>query len=365
MKTVILGAGASYDSVHQFFERFDGHQYQPPLTNGLFQLIPEYEKLYQVYPGVRALLSELRAATNIEEYFQEQWNFAVKYRATELMAQLVNVQFYLQQLLFDCSQKWSNAGPSNYDTVVRWAYRYSKSTGEPVQFISFNYDLLLEGALKRQYGLPQDELSIDDYVANEIKLLKPHGSCNWYRTFRDPITAPNKWSSAQALYHWKYDLDKIESMLSPEIHAEPRIRNHALEHGQKGWFPQLVIPLRDKDSFVMPPQHLQIMKRHLSGTDEVLVIGWKAQEQEFQRTLAECCGNRQLRVTLVCHSSGKAVQRTLSSVLPKATFSIRNEDAVVSHEMENGDIGSMSLGPGGFASYVINVQSGRVPNFFG
>jgi hypothetical protein len=49
--------------------------------------------------------------------------------------------------------------------------------------------------------------------------------------------------------------------------------------------PAIAIPVKNKNSFECPKDHVEALKRDLSRVTKILVIGWRAQEQHFAQEL--------------------------------------------------------------------------------
>lgn len=200
MKIVILGAGASFDSINKFHEpnNADVLMWKPPLGNDIFGSRSNFREIYNKYPGSSNLSHAISASADVEEYFQQKWDLAIKHQDKYTLANIISVQYCLQELFYTISENYSNdVGSSNYHILVQQAYDYHLATGEDVVFITFNYDLLLEYAVLSFFN-EGGEINEDFYTKYPIKIFKPHGSCNWFK-------ASYKYS--------KYELLKIKPKL--------------------------------------------------------------------------------------------------------------------------------------------------------
>lgn len=369
MKTVIFGAGASYDSISEYYPSFKSDPNKlvcrPPLTRDLFQIIPWYEKLQRSFPGVRALLPGLKSANDIELFLQSKWDFATRHDAPEMLANLINTQFYLQELLLQCSTVWANAGISNYEALVGQAYEYTAATKQDVLFVSFNYDLLLEGAIRKWYFTMAEMMDLGHYVSSPIKLIKPHGSCNWFRPIKKNSISAGNQTLAHALFNSRINFQTIDDCLERDFVALSRSQNRAAQQGERLLFPQLVIPLRSKDDLVLPLEHVAVLIDKLKKTTELLVIGWKGQEETFLSLLKEHIGDRKIPVTIVCRNSSSIVKQALHPSLPNADFIDFNLNAErhISGPRDSGEYNELFEG-GSFSSYVWNTSRGMWQSFF-
>src|SRR5258708_3942654 len=100
MKMVVLGAGASYDSLFEIFNTDLEEKWRPPLATQLFEPRPEFREILLQYLGMKMLYSELNTVDDIEDYFQNKFNFASLTNSNELFCALSGVQFALQDLMF-------------------------------------------------------------------------------------------------------------------------------------------------------------------------------------------------------------------------------------------------------------------------
>ena len=373
MKTVIFGAGASYDCIKSFNKGFGEDRqrdYRPPLTRDLFQLIPWYEKLQGQYPGVRALLSKLNGVSDVEAYLQEKWAFAERHDDKVLGATLINMQFYLQMVLHTCSREYLKAGPTNYDDLVQSAHEYATRSKEPVLMVSFNYDLFLEDAIRKWYHRLSDHLSIEEYISSPIKLIKPHGSCNWYRPLRKGFIA-GKGRVSQLLYNSNIGLKEITSAIDGDFVAFKGTKDVEAQYPlyqERMLYPQIIIPLKTKDDLVLPTKHHACLVDCLKQTTQLLVIGWKAQEERFLSLMEEHLGGREVKIDLVCRSSGRAVRETLQQRLPSANIEVFDQaiERLVNRNYQRPDEDEYEIliDSGSFSSYVHHVARGKWPDFF-
>ncbi len=160
MLMVIFGAGASFDSAQSSriqvvggAIRYDGLPYRPPLANDLFaDRNRAFAAHIRAYPKMHAILPLLRERSqkSVEEVLESLQSEAGAY--PERHRQLAAVRFYLRDLLWECTDQWIDhtSGVTNYspliDQILRW-----HGTKEPIALVTFNYDLLLENAL-RSFG---------------------------------------------------------------------------------------------------------------------------------------------------------------------------------------------------------------------
>lgn len=322
-KMIILGAGASFDC------GIKNKKTNLPLANDLFHdkwigpLAPYYQGAYQ-------LCSDLAHTQDIEAYFQRKWERIVEHYDPNSLSKIINVQFYLHDLFMDISRRCSNPMESNYKCLVNLVEDYSIKTGEHVLFVNFNYDLLLEDALQRCVKYRFD--NIDDYVdyaTRKMLLFKPHGSCNFIRKLHPSIAEilPQHYEMrsvstlAEFLYTGNRNLDYILSKLNGDIELLGRdelIRNTDTPELVM-YLPQLLIPYKSKDSFVMTEKHELWMEHFLSQTDEIIVIGWKGTEAKFQDLLKRKLENKRVTITTIT-GGDKTVRKEFERSIPNALY---------------------------------------------
>jgi hypothetical protein len=194
---------SSFDSVYSYDNEVSSKPWKPPLCNELFGLREEFNPILNNYKGARSLRSEILTYTDIESYFQKKWNFANDYNDLQLINNLINIQYYLSELFCKISINYSNAGPSNIDVIVTKAHEYSIKKRKNIVFVTFNYDTLIEDSFYRV--LDRKISSINDYINTDLKLIKCHGSCNWFKRFSDPrIEYNSRNMGSKPIYDYLY-----------------------------------------------------------------------------------------------------------------------------------------------------------------
>ena len=190
MLMVILGAGASYDSLARGPPGELGSQWRPPLANELFH--PRWGPYITLFPQAASLITDLeKPEINVEGELEKIQNDATQY--PRLLVPLTAIRYYLQSMLSSCQGWWEGETRrvTNYHPLLLPIDRWVK--GEKV-LVSFNYDTLLEGALTSTLGIRFDSMA--DYVSGNYKIIKPHGSINWWHRvdspqFPSPISIPD------------------------------------------------------------------------------------------------------------------------------------------------------------------------------
>lgn len=379
MKIVILGAGASYDCInrfHEFFGSIDAHKWRPPLGNDIFGVRANFREIYDKYAGAKSLSHSINSGNDIEDFFQKKWDLAVEKNDKHTLANIINIQYCLQELFYKISTEYSkNIGVSNYHVLIQQAHDYYIETGEEVAFITFNYDLLLEYALIQHYN-EETEISKQTYTKYPIKIFKPHGSCNWFRKFKGEKSGfdfHNLLINKPAYNEILNQLDEeiiVSDFPIKNIHSD--LINFPIFHlgidrtNQNQFtncFPQLLIPIKTKDEFVMSQEHLDMMNDFLSKCKDMLIIGWKGQEERFLETLKEQCGENEIQATFVtCEDKKPAME--LMKYIPKLKSRFFNNIYTENHFEKDKIITDLELNKGTFSSYILNITKEGKKGFF-
>jgi hypothetical protein len=281
---VIIGAGASYDSVTDLyrFSADDVENFRPPLAQELFQDRNAFGRVLDEFPQCASLVGQLRrniaSGSLLEselEAYQEQAN-----EYSPLHRQLAAIRFYLQQILWICSERWQQLsnGVTNYAELFYRLDRWRHKNEERVCVVTFNYDVLLEFAVSGTLGISLD--SVSSYVAtDEWKFLKLHGSVNWGHPTPSPGgTSYSKPGRARQVL--------IEGAEQLEIPDEYILRTPDLHPQLDGiLFPALALPVETKSVFECPSDHLLVLDDCLRETMKIVVIGWRGTERHFLEKL--------------------------------------------------------------------------------
>jgi len=383
MKMVILGAGASFDWTYEYYPQdvIDVDEWRPPLANQLFDTRGVFRGILEGYQGAFSFINEIRLAPDVEEFFQQKWNFAKKYNNAVLMAKLFNVQYYLQDLLYQISERNRNIGTSNYTALLSSIYEYTEAKNEEVLIVSFNYDLLAEYAFSDVYGNSLIFENIEEYISKKIKIIKPHGSCNWCSLLKgnnvEIMGSGPKTIDEFLLEDPESSLEIVEKLESQYVLNSPvRIGTNKSNNEEipKNFFarnsanydcptfPRMLLPYKEKDDVILPPEHMSILTSLLPEISEVLVIGWKGTEFKFLETLKEYISNKIIKFTTVT-ARDFSIVTTL-----KDRLGHQHKYETFQHMVTplNSSIVKTpsQFTPGGFSSYTISVNSSGYDNMF-
>jgi hypothetical protein len=318
MLLVIFGAGASYDSCSSFpSSSFTQREpwFRPPLARELFLNHPVFRDRSSRYGGrFQPLLPFLEQQEDVEQILERYQ--AEAERNPERRSQLVAIQYYLRDIIFECEQQWTvhTHGVSNYRTLLD-----EVRLCQQVCFVTFNYDTLMERALKA-IDVPLETTA--DYVAHsKFKLIKLHGSINW--AYWIPKITSNLRPDE---YHREYEL----------IRAAPQPRAGSvigLQSPGEAFFsmPALAVPTASKHSFVCPTEHVEELRTLIPRVTKIAIVGWRAAEQNFLESGLQA----PVRIVAACGNKDAA-------------------DATLGRLSAAGIEGDLQAAPGGFTDFVVN-----------
>lgn len=177
MLLVVLGAGASYDSVPSFPPPNPGsgmyaaqmanpwEDKRPPLADQLFlnrpvlrEGIRSFPTLHPIVPLLQRRLEKVSLEQQMQALAREAPDYPQRYR------QLMAVRYYLQYIFWRNERTWledEGLNITNYRALLDRVDRWRKSD-EPVCLVTFNYDRMIETALTLS-GVKVDTISC--YVA--------------------------------------------------------------------------------------------------------------------------------------------------------------------------------------------------------
>lgn len=226
--------------------------------------------------------------------------------------QLAAFRLYLRQIIRDCADHWSGAvgGATNYVEFVRRVedWRVGRPQ-EPVVFVTFNYDTLLEDGCRWAGGF--NPKTIGEYTSSSAyRVIKPHGSVSWIRRHGAiENTMPEK--EIIAAY-----LADARNLAEPPTQADPdyALGTGSMRDGSAAAFPALAIPLETKSSFECPAAHLADFEQLLPHVDRLIVIGWRGSERHFMERFNGKV-QRTIPIQLVGHTSTDELTANLANGL--------------------------------------------------
>jgi hypothetical protein len=273
--TIIFGAGASYDSDPDRPVPYPWDD-RPPLANQLFDRRPRSDVIAAKYRQIASIANDVRAKVKagqqLEAVLAALQQSAPGYPVVP--SQLMAIRFYLRDLIDDTSNEWSRecSGATTYADFVNRVNEWSYRSGKLVNYITFNYDHLLEEALLNM-NLRFDNL--DDYIRPPMvgtpNIIRPHGSVRWYELLDAGKPAQQRLPPGEVIRK------------AGELVPSNRI---SIGPGKNGiYVPALAIPVNNKQEYVCPETHINTMHEILRATKFLLIIGWRGTEQRFGEEL--------------------------------------------------------------------------------
>jgi hypothetical protein len=331
MKIFVFGAGASMDAQH--IENLSP-AVKAPLMRELFA--ERYYTFAQEVGLPHDKFVELRTTTgdNVEQYLTQRWaekleHQSRRFREAEqnLFGQLV---FYMWRLLLAVSITYNNDEQNTYKVFLRKII----SKDEDFGFINFNYDTLLDKAIKDAYGTHFS--SLEDYFA--IDYIKPHGSVNWLMSHRATETdiefpgefyleprysmASNKMFAGEAI---PYQNIKVLDPKDPNLE---QLNFRAIIQSIFGWrffYPLVFIPLTTKLYDSVAEFNATIVakgKEMMRQATEVYLIGYSASDQIIRDMLRYVPYGTKLHVI-----GRQSSQKILETLLEEFNMPSRQSDA--------------------------------------
>lgn len=295
---IILGAGASYDYIHPNDAIRGLEGYRPPLTNSLFDT-SRFSGVINNFSETQGLattiLTRLRHGVSLEEILSGLVDASEN--DVEVKKQLISLEFYLQELFRNISDRYGMQVGNNYHAVLEEI----KRNGKEACVVNFNYDTLFD----RWWA--SSITKIEDYINNPIKLIKIHGSWNW------------RYILSQSEYHNEFIRDAggsykylMKSPLSIGQSSNPNITDDRkillasdnrydapLGNLNVYLYPAIAIPLTNKDSIICPKEHLNELVQSIKRADRILIIGWKAGDKNLIKILEENISKKEVPTIIV------------------------------------------------------------------
>ncbi len=344
----VFGAGASANCVYGSDKaEFENDPLRPPLGPALFE--KRFKNYYSRYKGVKQSLHFLQDENpDVEELFEQEWKNIQTENNQAVLARHINIQYYLQEVLRDVTNRVTEEyfAKNLYGKLANKLQKiyaasvtniYDKHSCKKFAFVSFNQDTILESYIEQQFN--QQLSTLDNYVnINESPfcIFKPHGSWNWGWQFPDTSKFIGKTAD------WLFDNSKIffelyYTLLGDHINMidwgtwghEASINKHHLGKNTidksqlklignddlNNYYPALLLPYRDKDEFTMPLRHFYNMQHYFSHVETLVIIGWKGNEDAFNRQLLQHA--TRIKKVVIADPQHKIVEDNLKELLSR------------------------------------------------
>src|SRR5258707_1562956 len=248
MLAVVVGGGASKDSVQESPITEINSDWTPPLTADLFAARTSFNRILSKHPKANALSEIIRTRIKNSENLEDILKDLMSSTNLQVKKQVWAVTFYLQELLWTVSENFVTSGGTKYDTLVQ---RLLTSKVDQILFFTLNYDLFLDGAISNFDDVRF--LSMDDYcpATKKWSLIKAHGSVNWGRQLlngRSDTQEPDLLlGSLQSEPSLSTEVEVLRVRLSD-------VQNYQRSNDNKPLFPALALPATGEKDFVCPRQ---------------------------------------------------------------------------------------------------------------
>lgn len=302
---IILGAGASFDCQDNstFGDAHILNDWHPPLTNSIFDTKRFYDILKRYQPQVTNLASYINNRLKGGKLTFEEILTDLRKNKTnsnsDLIQQLVALRFYLADLFYAISDKYYRM-VNNYQTLIQLI----NGSGRQACIVNFNYDLLFEKAFFQ--SMPK---SVNNYIKDEIKIIKLHGACNWFYDRKINGWEP-KSSYEFAMVGAQYILGNEEAIYPIIIkdvensHDLPSVNNND-PTTKNTYLPAIALPLESKVSYVCPDDHVDALKQCIAKADRIVMIGWKAGDPYLVDLLNSELKENALPIAIACGANSK------------------------------------------------------------
>lgn len=339
----VFGAGASaYCTFGAKAKTLRDSVLRPPTGYEIFDEC--YDEFCRKYPAVTASIPEFISKGNdIEACLEGEWQNIRNNYNPKIVARHVNLQYYLLELFQSISKEVTENHFRNnlYSLFANKLQKHlAKPTGEQVALVSFNYDTILDRFIEQLFSIRfSSTTDYINYTKNPFLLFKPHGSANWGWPFKTEKLIGLNGNLPQYLYEQEFDLATIYYTLLGNINQmvvenswgmELSMHKHRLGRFTLNknkieviqpnghYYPALLLPYRDKDEFAMPYDHHNAMQVFMSEMEELYLIGWKGNEDVFNRLL-KTHAHRLKKIVIASPSEKKdqEVSKNLSQHLGK------------------------------------------------
>lgn len=270
---IILGAGASYDvipSTHRA-KTVKDPRFSPPLTRDLFNINADVQKdILSRYPAAQSAASNLRVEIGKKKDIEEILRNMRDSSETRIKKQMKEIPLYLQELFAQISDRYTNE-PVNYNILLD---KTLVSSISHTMFVTLNYDLLLEKALRNE-GVSFK--AIGDYIPKNKNwsLIKLHGSVNWGKKL---LVTPNKSHTLNGLLDNIHQID-MENDLDGEIIIDTTYLSR--QNIADLMYPALSVPVDNGYKLNCPSEHIRHLQLFLPKCKNYLIIGVSGKDEDL------------------------------------------------------------------------------------
>lgn len=272
-------------------------QYKPPLVNELFSYRRDsFNTTLRGFPGAEVFATHIRARRNNEEHLETILRDLFSTENPVQYRRVLEIPLYLQELLFQVGRQYVISGGTMFDELVR---AIEVSSYDRVLYLTVNYDLFLEDAIKRFYRIPF--VGLESYCRDDLKwdLVKLHGSVDWGQLMK--IANPGTGPPLAFLDRFQHD-----KHLDTEICLLKRERTYFGNSGGP-YYPTLAIPLGTDKEFACHPSHVLRAQAHIRDCTDFLIIGFSGLDPGVVRLFHNVQQVRKVEVVVGGEESAKDV----------------------------------------------------------
>lgn len=289
---LIVGAGASYD--HFNSNGSPPLEWTPPLAAQLFGGHPDdpfdrdesFIPLLERYPGANVIAGNLGQKHLPNDFAFEEYLFRVA-NNEHMAGHFVDVPMYIRDVIYQCSVEFGHFS-GNYSSLITTLCEFSN---HDVFVVNLNYDTLLEQDLARLYQDEPSYKNLDDYVdpSRVVRMVKPHGSCNWFRPmfdWREHISGLDGQSFRDVFDRYGFSQAPDTTYIRDGV----RSSRGAVwkDHGKRvPLYPVITAPVANKKSgeAVLPGNHASSLDDFLTLVEKVLIIGTSGHDEDLMDIL--------------------------------------------------------------------------------
>jgi hypothetical protein len=252
------------------------------LAKDLFENRENFSRALTQYPYISSVVGRLRRLNrtggSLEDNLEALKLEGANHQPTQWA--LNAMRFYLRDIIRECGQAWQSEsrGSTHYAEMVRTLDIWRASHLEPILFVTFNYDTLLEEALRISLNVvlnrsDQHDSSLSTYVnGNDYRLIKLHGSIDW------EIAVPYGSFDSRAPAEVETLIRRSNITLTDYFAYVGRFRGENVVA-----YPAIGVPTQNKSDsdFACPKLHQQRLIEALPKVTKLIAIGWRGAERHF------------------------------------------------------------------------------------
>lgn len=316
---LIFGAGASFDCGAPSGRNI-------PVANGLFELPPDdgrhefHTSALRVWHGIKSRYSlisqDVAKAGGVENYLDQL------FRDSPTDPLLLETIYYLRQLTAVGEEIAKE--DNNYQKFINWLLANADKIFIS-DIINFNYDVILDTHLwSSSWAIPRSPAGYLEKGNDRPRLIKPHGSANWYIALSLPVNVQSQIQhSSDAIDNARTkvygEANRIRSMTDFPL-DQIQVGNQTMIAGMIGHSglglprPVIVLPLITKVA-VVPAMSLA-MTEAIAEANHIILVGYRGGDDAFRNALVKRLSDNAVYISVVGGESAIDVRDTLVALAP-------------------------------------------------